>query len=424
MMSSTVLVTALPIVGAGVTLALRSNLRAVKAAALLLVAATAVSAATGGATAALLVVAAAFLAVLGQRMNADSPLSISLTLLVLGLSLGALGNAEPLKSGFLGAVMGTVALALLRRAQTEGMFANVSAALFGIGMVSLAASAFAPGPLGGLLRLTVCAILLPLFPLHGGFVGALASLPGTLPAFLAVALPILGWQSLTALMPHSSDVLWTTVSALALLGAFYGFGKTLAHNHLGRLLAYASTILFAIAWWHVAATGRQGDESALYVSAVALAMSGLLLAGHQLEARYGALNLDRPQGLARPMPRLATLVGLLIMAAMGLPVFGVFFGFMGMLFGSAASALPSMVLILLIWLLASWLLVQLMQNLLFGSPRPDLLYQDLTVGESLSLATVLALLLLAGLAPGNFVQPFVQPVGQLGVAAFSQEVAR
>ena len=57
-------------------------------------------------------------------------------------------------------------------------------------------------------------------------------------------------------------------------------------------------------------------------------------------------------------------------------------------------------------------------------PRSDLLYQDLTVGESLSLATVLALLLLAGLAPGNFVQPFVQPVGQLGVAAFSQEVAR
>jgi NADH-quinone oxidoreductase subunit M len=406
-MSSTVLVMAFPILGAGLALALRSYPRALKVAALLLVAATAASTATGEATAgplSLLVVAAAFLAVLGQRMNSEAPLSVGLTLLILGLSLGALGSAEPLKSWFLGVAMGMVGLALLRRARTEGLFAKGSAALFGIGIASLMASALVPGPLGSLLRLAACAILLPLFPLHGAYVGALGALPGTLPAFLAVALPILGWQRLTLLIPHVPAGFWTTVLALALLGAFYGFMKALVQSHLGRLLAYANTILFAIAWWHVAATGGQGAETALYVSAVGLAMTGLLLAGHQLEARYGALDLERLQGLARPMPRFATLVGLLMMAAMGLPLFGVFSGFMAMMFSVAATAPHSTVLVLLIWFLVSWLFVRLLQLLLCGQPRPDWLYRDLGRTETLSLILVLCLLALGGFVPADLVR--------------------
>lgn len=422
-MNSTVLVVALPFLGAGLALVLGSHPRALKAVVLLLVAATmtaTVEAAAG--PLALLIVAAAFLTVLGQRMNTEAPLSISLTLLVLGLSLGALSSVEPLKAWFLGGAMGVVGLALLRRGRTEGALAQGSAAVLGVGIVSLMASAVVPGPLGSLLHLAVCAILLPLFPLHGGFVGAVAALPGSLPAFLAVALPILGWQSMTSLIPHVPAVFWATVPTLALIGGLYGFVKALAQRHVGRLLAYTSTILFAIVWWHVAVTGGQGSEAALYVSALALAMSGLLLAGHQAQVRYGVLDLDRLRGLAHHMPRFATLVGLLIMAAMGLPLFGVFSGFMGMVFGAAASAPPSMALILMMWLSASWLLVKLLQDLLFGSPRSDLLYQDLTRTESFSLLLVLALLLLAGAVPGGFVH--VQPAGQAGVVSLSQEVGR
>ncbi|MGH7422883.1 MAG: hypothetical protein ACREJ1_04305, partial [Candidatus Methylomirabilales bacterium] len=274
--------------------------------------------------------------------------------------------------------------------------------------LALAASAVASGSIAAVLQLVACATLLPFFPLQAAFVGSLSSLPGTLPAFLAVVLPCLGWHGIVSLMPEVPAPLIHAVIALALVGALYEAVRVSVQFHLTRMIASITTILFSLVWWHMGATGKAAPEAGWFLSTVCLAASGLLLAGHQLEARYGFLDLDKLRGLARPMPRFATLVGLLLMAAMGLPLFGVFSTFMAMMFASPSPMPQSAVIVLLFWLIASLLLMRVLQRLLCGQPKPDVVYQDLTLTELLPLVLVLCLLALGVRVPVHLFPPAAQ----------------
>jgi NADH-quinone oxidoreductase subunit M len=138
-----------------------------------------------------------------------------------------------------------------------------------------------------------------------------------------------------------------------------------------------------------------------------LVTGGLLLAWNRVRARYGDLEVGRLGGLARAMPRFATLMALLVMAAIGLPPFGLFFGYVALLlepvvrvsFGSSLG----LAIVLLAWFMASWYLFKLMQRLLFGPDRAELRYDDLSRAEAAPLVLVLALLLAVGLLPGGLV---------------------
>src|SRR5207249_2246099 len=101
------------------------------------------------------------------------------------------------------------------------------------------------------LQLVACATLLPLFPLQAAFVGSLSKLPGTLPAFLAVVLPCLGWHGIVSLMSQVPAPLIHTVVALALVGALYEAVRASVQFHLTRMIASITTILFSLVWWHV-----------------------------------------------------------------------------------------------------------------------------------------------------------------------------
>jgi NADH:ubiquinone oxidoreductase subunit 4 (subunit M) len=94
------------------------------------------------------------------------------------------------------------------------------------------------------------------------------------------------------------------------------------------------------------------------------------------------------------------LMGLLFMAAMGLPLFGVFSSFMTMMFAASTSN-PSMVLVLLVWFVTSLLLLKVWHVLFYGRPREDLLYQDLTFAELLPFAVMIGLLVLGGRVAAN-----------------------
>ncbi len=419
-MHDTLMVTILPFLGATISLLLWSRPGVVKVAALLVAGVTVIGLASGAVTGSdptatavmTLIAVTAFVAVLGQQLTRQAPLSIVVTLIILGLSLAALAGSQPVGHMFLGCIMGTIALLLLlllwsaigpADALAWGAVAGLS-----VGILALAASAVVSGSIAAVLQLVAFAILLPLFPLQAVFVGSLSNLPGTLPAFLAVVLPCLGWHGIVSLMSEVLAPVIHTVIALALVGALYEALRTSVQFHLTRMIASITTILFSLVWWHVGATGKAAPEAGCYLSTVSLAASGLLLAGHQLEARYGFLDLDKLRGLARPMPRLATLVGLLLMAAMGLPLFGVFSTFMAMMFASPSPMPQSAVIVLLIWLIASLLLMRLLQRLLCGQPKPDVVYQDLTLTELLPLVLVLCLLALGVRVPVHLFQPAAQ----------------
>jgi len=416
-MHNTLVVTILPFLGATISLLPWPRPRVVKAAALLVAGVTVIGLASGAvtgsdptATALMTFIAlTAFVAVLGQQLTRQAPLSIVVALIILGLSLAALASSQPVGHMFLGSIMGTIALLLLWRAigPPDALTWGAVAGL-GVGILALAASAVVSGSFAAVLQLVACATLLPLFPLQAAFVGSLSNLPGTLPAFLAVVLPCLGWHSIVSLTSEVPVPLIHTVIALALVGALYEAVRASVQFHLARIIASITTILFSLVWWYVGATGKAAPEAGWYLSTVSLAASGLLLAWHQLEARYGFLDLDKLRGLARPMPRFATLVGLLLMAAMGLPLFGVFSTFMAMMVASPSTMLQSTVIVFLIWLIASLLLMRLLQRLLCGHPKPDVVYQDSTLTELLPLVLVLFLLAPGVRAPVHLFQPAAQ----------------
>jgi NADH-quinone oxidoreductase subunit M len=100
------------------------------------------------------------------------------------------------------------------------------------------------------------------------------------------------------------------------------------------------------------------------------------------------------------MPQFALLVALLVMAAVGLPPFGLFAGYSGMLLGAPFSW--DTAIILLAWLAASFYFFRMMQRLLFGPQRADLPYEDLRAAEAAPLLLMLAILVGVGLLPHEF----------------------
>lgn len=268
-------------------------------------------------------------------------------------------------------------------------------------------------PVEPLLGVALVAAMLPLFPFHGIYVGALTrsgggrarGSTGILPIALAGSLPLAGLYALSALLPQLPPEFLRGIGVLALCGALYGSFKALVQVHVAPLVAYAGLAYYSIVWWHLARVGRVTPQAAVYAASAALVTVGLLLAWNRVRARYGDLDLSRIGGLARPMPRFATLMALLVMAAVGLPPFGLFFGYVALLLEPARrvsiGSSVGLAIVALAWFMASWYLFKLMERLLFGPHRADLRYDDLSRAEAAPLVLVLALLLAVGLLPGE-----------------------
>ena len=295
-------------------------------------------------------------------------------------------------------------LRLVRRLDQSRLTPYV-AGLIAIGMVLPAAVRGGHLSAANIALFFVVVLMLPLFPLHGVYVAALTRLPGYVAMWLAVLLPAAGFYGLIGLFPDLARMpteFLKGVRVLALFGALYGSLKALVQLRISHLLAYAGLAFFSILWWYLAVSMTYTPQAAVYTSAVALVTGGLFLAWHLVQTRYGDLDLNRVGGLARPMPRFATLLSLLVMAAVGLPPFGLFSGYVGMLLQTSFAISWDLIVILLAWLAASWYLFGMMQRLLFGPHRSDILYEDLRFTEVTSLVIVLVILLALGIMPYGF----------------------
>jgi NADH-quinone oxidoreductase subunit M len=356
---------------------------------------------------------AAFLSLLGQPPHGDNRAAWIMTLLLLGLGLGVLAVGDGTGIILL-ALLLIVLVALLyryRALSVSHLWQGIG--IYGVGVVCLVTALVAAPPVSAVALLAVCAMLLPLVPLHGGYVAALAGLPGNLPAFLACLLPVLGFHGLLAVLPDLPGDLNTVLSMAGLVGAAYGALKALAQSRVRALLAYANLSFFSILWWHVAVVRTASPQATLYLGAVGLATTGLLLAWYAIRARYGDMDLRAIRGLAFVMPRFAVLFMLLALAALGLPPFGVFAGIMGLLLAPALPLSGGLFVVVVAWLAASWYLLDLLQRLLFGRHRPDLRYEDLHRTEFAALLALVLLLLVLGLAPTRVFEAGA-PAAQVG----------
>ena len=168
-------------------------------------------------------------------------------------------------------------------------------------------------------------------------------------------------------------------------------------------MSYGSLSLYSMLWWFVATNRATTTRAAVFVGAVGLTTSGLLLAWQVIRTRYGDdVDPQSISGLAATMPRYAVLASLLALAAMGLPPFGLFAGFMGLLLSSAVLFSLPILIMVAAWLAASWYIMGMVQQWLFGTTRSDLRYTDLLHSELASLAMLVVVLLALGLIPATF----------------------
>ncbi|MGH7228682.1 MAG: proton-conducting transporter membrane subunit [Nitrospiraceae bacterium] len=402
----------LPLAGAVLGLAVWSSPRRLKAWALLvslasLGVAAALNAQAGSAAGILpvLLPLAAFLSLLGQPPHDENRAAWIVTLLLLGLGLGIATAGAGLGLILLALVLILLCVVIHRYRGMSVYHPWQGIGTYAVGVVCIVAALVAPDKVSSLAYAAVFAMLLPLVPLHGGYVASLAGLPGNLPAFLAVLLPTLGFHGMLALSSGTQDVAGTALAALGLAGAAYGAVKALAQSRARSVLAYANLSFFSILWWYVATAGSVPAAATVYVAGVGLATSGLLLAWYAIRARYGDMDLRAIHGLAQPMPRFALLFALLALAALGLPPFGVFSGFLGMFLRPSLELSGWFAVIVLAWFAASWYFVDLVQRLIFGRHRPDLPYRDLRWSEMAPLLVILLVLAVLGVVPAQVFGP-------------------
>lgn len=258
--------------------------------------------------------------------------------------------------------------------------------------------------------LLLSALLVPLFPLHTVYVAMLTRAPRGLATALSVLLPALGISAMTWLLPEIPKGILPAISVLAVVGALWGSIKALLQVHIARLLAYGGLAMYSILWWYFAQAGTITPNALLYAWTVTLVWGGLFLAWDRVRVRYGDLDLNRIGGLFQPMPRFAVCMCLLIMAAVGLPPFGLFFGYLGILLSPSTGISFGLFAIIATWFAACWYLFRLMQQLLFGPHRSDLRYEDLRPVEIAAFVFVLALLVIPSTIPQEWMSTAITEV--------------
>lgn len=349
---------------------------------------------------------AACVSILGQPINTAHRSALILTLVFLGLGLAALTSESLLEPLSLLALFGLVIGLLYRHHSALWPMSWWGIGAYGLGAIATAISAVAAAPLSTVASLLACALLLPLVPFHDGYFTALTRLPGNLPSFIVVLFPAVGLHGLVSVIPVLPNTGAVTIMGFAVIGALYGAVKALAQSRMRLLLAYSSLSLFSMLWWFAAATGVTTAWAAVFVGAVSFGTSGLLLAWQVIRTRYGDdVDPQAVSGLASTMPRFAVLLSLVALSVMGLPPFGVFSGFMGLLLTSPVASSTALLAILIAWLATSWYILDAVQRLLFGRQRPDLPFEDLQRSEFVALLMVVVIVVALGMIPAGLLGP-------------------
>ena len=157
------------------------------------------------------------------------------------------------------------------------------------------------------------------------------------------------------------------------------------------MLTYATIVQVALLWGLTPVFSSFSEWGIPFGITIGLVMNGLFVAYAFVQQRYGSPTIGNLPGLASPMPRLGTLVGLLISIAVLLPIIPIFGGITTM--PATENQGGSLVIISLlfvgVWMFGSWHFSHVLHHTLFGKARSDIPYTDLRVAEICSLVLII-----------------------------------
>lgn len=338
------------------------------------------------------VIFSTFCVVLGQWGSKRSSTLPDEPLMVLGLCLAALCGPAPVNRYFLIGLLGYAAFSLYR-SKLSTTRKTISLAQSAIAVilisVSLAGGDSFDGPAGLFLAVT----LVPLPPFHVLFTSLVGSARGMLSGVWTVTFLSLGLveiHNLQTVIAMETE-LHVAIALLALLGGLYASLKCLGQYQIHVLLTYATIVQVTPLWGLTSVFSSFSEWGIPFGITVGLVMNGLFVAYTFVQQRYGPHPIGNLPGLASPMPRLGTLVSLLISIAVLLPIIPIFEGITTMpaTENSGGSLVIISLLFLGVWMFGSWHFSHVLHHTLFGKTRPDVPYTDLRVAEICSLILII-----------------------------------
>ncbi len=251
--------------------------------------------------------------------------------------------------------------------------------------------------------LVAFAVKVPVFPLHGWLADTFSEAPT---AMAMVAAGKLGLYSILrfnlGLFPVQARQVAPWMIALAVIGILYGSLVALVQKDMKRLVAYSTVGHLSFCILGIFCFAVSGVDGAVYqtvnegVSAGAL----FLLLGFMYE-RYGTYEIGAYGGLAKRMPRLATLFVITSLSLVGLPLMNGFVGEFLILSGSFAGHVAWVSVATAGVILSASYMLWMVQRVFYGSQSgmvTDLAVADVGFREQIAVWPMAVLMLVMGVA--------------------------
>ncbi|MDH3834777.1 MAG: hypothetical protein OES34_11570 [Nitrosopumilus sp.] len=344
------------------------------------------------------IILSAICAILGQGHSKHSTIASVEILFVSGLGLGALLTPVPINRYFLVGVLGYAAYSLFQ-SHCTGAIKTISLAQIVLAILLTLVSTFTGNELAMFAGLFLAVTLVPLLPFHLPFASLVGSASGALSGVWTTVFLALGLAELSQLQTFLFEGLPAATSLLALGGALYCSFKCLGQSQIRPLLTYATIAQVSMLWGLTTIFSTFSQWGVPFGITIALVMSGLFVTYHCVQQRFGTHAIGTLPGLASPMPRLGTMLIILISIAMVLPIIPILTGLTTMPAADhqTVSLIVISLIILSVWMLGSWYFAHLLHQTAFGKARPDIPYSDLKTAEICSLALLIVAASYSGL---------------------------
>jgi len=268
-------------------------------------------------------------------------------------------------------------------------------------------------------------VLISLFPFHSWAPPAYASAPTPVAMLHAGVLKKFGLYGLIRialpLLPEGAKA-WASLLLILLVGNIIYVGLvTIAQKKLDLLLGYSSVMHMGYIFLGIAALNIVGvSGAALLMFAHGLSIAALFAMAGFLREKNPLLLLDSFGGVAKSAPWLAFAFGLAAFASIGLPGFANFASELSVFFGAfkpgPGLAAPNFQLatVFALWgvVISAVYMLRAYRAIFLGAPGKDAAeWADPVKSLRWPVILLLALLLIAGFAPGAFLaylQPSIQ----------------